>query len=52
MLFARFLAENDLLIYEDGETPVSIQDCFDLAEDEDGVNGWALAGRYASVMLP
>lgn len=37
MLFARFLAENDLLIYDDGE---------------DGVNGWELAGRYASVMLP
>ncbi|MCK4842192.1 MAG: hypothetical protein KAT04_09970 [Methylococcales bacterium] len=52
MLFARFLAENDLLIYDDGETAVSIQDCFDLAEDEDGVNGWELAGRYASVMLP
>jgi len=52
MLFSRFLAENDLLIYEDGDTPVSIQDCFDLAEDEGGVNGWELAGRYASVMLP
>jgi len=52
MLFARFLAENDLLIYEDGETAVSIQDCFDLAEDEDGGNGWEQAGRYASVMLP
>jgi hypothetical protein len=52
MLFARFLAENSLLIYEDGVTPLSIQDCFELAEDEDGVNGWELAGRYASAMLP
>ena len=52
MLFARFLAENRLLIYEDGVTPLSIQDCFELAEDEDGVNGWELAGRYASAMLP
>ena len=50
MLFARFLAENSLLIYEDGETPLSIEECFELAEEEDGVNGWELAGRYASVM--
>jgi N-6 DNA Methylase len=47
MLFARFLAENGLLIYEDGVTPLSIQDCFEMAEDESGVNGWELAGRYA-----
>jgi hypothetical protein len=52
MLFARFLAENGLLIYEDGVTPLSIQDCFELAEDEVGVDGWELAGRYASAMLP
>ena len=52
MLFARFLAENHLLIYEDGVTPLSIQDCFELAADEDGVNGWELAGRFASAMLP
>lgn len=52
MLFARFLAENNLLIYEDGVTPLSIQECFELAEDEDDINGWELAGQYASVMLP
>jgi hypothetical protein len=52
MLFARFLAENSLLIYEDGVTPLSIQDCFELALEEEGVNGWELAGRYASAMLP
>ena len=53
MLFARFLAENHLLIYkEDGETPLSIQECFELAEDEDNLSGWDLAGQYASVMLP
>lgn len=43
---------NSLLIYEDGVTPLSIKDCFELAEDEAGVNGWELAGRYASAMLP
>jgi hypothetical protein len=53
MLFARFLAENNLLIYkDDGVTPLSIQECFELAEDEEGVSGWDLAGQYASVMLP
>ena len=52
MLFARFLAENGLLIYEDGVTQLSIQDCFELAQDESGVDGWELAGRYASAMLP
>lgn len=52
MLFARFLAENSLLMYEDGVTPLSIQDCFELALEEKDVNGWELAGRYASAMLP
>ena len=51
MLFARFLAENNLLMHEDGVS-LSIQDCFELAEDEVGVDGWELAGRYASAMLP
>ena len=52
MLFARFLAENNLLMYEDGATPLSIQDCVDLALEEKGVNGWELAGHFASAMLP
>ena len=52
MLFARFLAENNLLMYEDGVTPLSIQDCVELALEEKGVNGWELAGRFASAMLP
>jgi hypothetical protein len=54
MLFARFLAENDLLIYEDGVTPLSIHDCFELAEEESGDRtlGWQYAARYASAMLP
>ena len=51
MLFARFLAENNLLMYEDGQTPLSLQDCFDLAEEEGG-DGWDLAARYAATMLP
>lgn len=54
MLFARFLAESNLLMYEDGVTPLSIHDCFDLAEEETGdrSQGWQYAARYASKMLP
>ena len=54
MLFARFLAENNLLMYEDGVTALAIQDCFDLAEEEtgDSSNGWQYAAGYAAKMLP
>ncbi len=54
MLFARFLAENSLLMYPDPEDPVAItlEECEDMAVDEGASNGWELAGRYASQMLP
>lgn len=54
MLFARFLAENDLLMYPDPDDPVaiSLEECEDLAGDEGAKNGWELAARYASQMLP
>lgn len=54
MLFARFLAENNLLMYPDPDEPVAItlEECEDLAADEGAANGWELAGRYASQMLP
>lgn len=51
MLFARFLAENHLLMHPDG-VPVSLQDCEELAHDEAARSGWELAGRYAARMLP
>lgn len=54
MLFARFLAENCLLmLIEDGEKPVavSLDDCKELAK-EAKTNLWTLAGRYAQTMLP
>lgn len=59
MLFARFLEQNGLLIY-DQHTSVTIQDCSDLIEDgefQDELekacsNGWELAGVLASKMLP
>lgn len=54
MLFARFLAENNLLMYPDPEGPVAIalEECEDLAKDEGAANGWELAARYAAGMLP
>ena len=54
MLFARFLAENNLLMYPDPAqpVPVSLAECEDLAADEGARNGWELAARFAAGMLP
>lgn len=53
MLFARFLAENHLLIHPDG-VAVSLEECEELAPaaDPPAANGFVLAARYASTMLP
>jgi len=51
MLFARFLAENDLLIHPTGVS-VTLQDCAELAPGEGEPDAWQLAARYASRMLP
>ncbi len=51
MLFARFLAENSLLIPPELGTPVTLEECKELAK-EAKTNLWALAGRYAQAMLP
>jgi hypothetical protein len=50
MLFARFLAENDLLMY-DG-VAVTLEECEELALDQGLANGWVLAARLSSKMLP
>lgn len=53
MLFARFLAENNLLMHPDG-IAVSLEECEELAQDAKppAPNGFVLAARYASTMLP
>ncbi len=50
-LFARFLAENDLLMHPSG-SPVTLEECDELAVEEGEADGWQLAARYASAMLP
>jgi hypothetical protein len=51
MLFARFLAENDLLMHPDG-VAVTLEECTDLAVKQGELDGWAIAIRFAANMLP
>ena len=51
MLFARFLAENQLLIEPEMGVAITLDECEDLAKEE-GVDKWALAARFAHEMLP
>ncbi|AVX30040.1 hypothetical protein CTH_0435 [Carboxydocella thermautotrophica] len=51
MLFARFLAENDLLIEPEMGVAVSLEECEELAKEE-GTDLWTLASRFAQQMLP
>lgn len=51
MLFARFLEQNNLLMF-DAVTPLTLDECAELA-NEDGVSSpWAYAAQLASKMLP
>jgi hypothetical protein len=52
MLFARFLAENGLLIHPELGVAVTLEECAEMAGEEFAADGWELAGRYASGMLP
>lgn len=51
MLFARFLAENRVLMHPDG-VPVTLEECEELAPSEGAADGWELAAWYAAEMLP
>ena len=51
MLFAHFLAENHLLIEPEMGVAISLNECEELAKEED-VDKWALAARFAHYMLP
>ena len=52
MLFARFLAERNLLRNPEYHVPVSLEDCRELAEAEGLTDPWIIAERYAASMLP
>ena len=51
MLFARFLAENQLLIEPQMGVAITLDECEELAKDE-GVDQWMLAARFVHCMLP
>ena len=51
MLFARFLAENELLIEPDSGVAISLDTCRELAKER-GTDVWMLASRFAQTMLP
>ncbi|NMY53036.1 N-6 DNA methylase [Pseudomonas sp. WS 5011] len=60
MLFARFLEQNHLLMYDE-HTPLTLAECSELIQDPDTLrdelerrcnSGWELAGVLASKMLP
>ncbi|MCS4173848.1 BREX-1 system adenine-specific DNA-methyltransferase PglX [Salinibacter ruber] len=52
MLFARFLAENDLLVHPELDVAVKLEDCEALADEEDVRDGFELAAQFATGMLP
>ena len=55
MIFARFLAENDLLMFDDGSgtpLPIALDDAAELAEELGVGSKWDLASDCAAKMLP
>jgi hypothetical protein len=52
LAFARFLADNDLLIHPEYKAPVSLDDCEELATALAEPDGWSVAARFASEILP
>jgi len=51
LLFARFLAENDLLVEPDSGMPLSLDECRELAREK-SVDWLVLASEFAQRMLP
>lgn len=52
MLFARILAENNLLIHPDNGAHVTMDECRELADEGLGKNAWDVAQRFAARILP
>ena len=51
MLFARFLAENELLIEPESGQTLSLDECRELARERNE-DPWGMVGRFAERMLP
>ena len=51
LLFARFLAENELLIEPEHQLSITLEDCQELAREQ-GLDWLELASSYATRMLP
>jgi len=51
MLFARFLAENQLLIEPSSGVAITLEECEELAAEE-GTDLWGVAAQFAQEMLP
>jgi hypothetical protein len=52
LLFARFLAENSLLLHPEFRAPVTLAECEELAGELGEPDGWSVAGRFAAEILP
>jgi hypothetical protein len=52
LLFARFLAENNLLLHPEYEAPVTLADCEELAAELGEPDAWSVAARFAAQILP
>src|SRR4051794_36891377 len=52
LLFARFLAENHLLLYPQYRAPLTLAECEDLAAELGEPDGWSVAARFAAEILP
>jgi hypothetical protein len=52
LMFARFLAENNLLLHPQFKAPVTLADCDDLAAELGEPDGWSVAARFAAEILP
>src|SRR5439155_17473112 len=52
LLFARFLAENNLLLHPRYKAPVTLADCEELATELGEPDAWSVAARFAAEILP
>jgi hypothetical protein len=48
LLFARFLAENRLLLHPQFKAPVTLAECEELAAELGEPDGWSVAARFAA----